>query len=97
MTIEHGLEPPHFWHSRFGIGLVVLEGVDGYFLWTEHRPHLAGAFPYILFLLCPLMLLFMRHGQRKQQRDPSEKLKRPPKEPLHSPESWSISLPHALT
>ncbi len=68
MTTEHDLEPPPFWRSRFGIGLVVLEGVAGYFLWTEHRAHLAGALPYVLFLLCPLMLLFMSHGQREQQR-----------------------------
>ncbi|NIA56166.1 DUF2933 domain-containing protein [Massilia sp. TW-1] len=32
-----------------------------FFLWTEHRAHLLGALPYLLFLACPLMHLF-HHG-----------------------------------
>lgn len=34
-----------------------------FFLWTEHRAHLFGALPFVLLLLCPLMHLFMHHGQ----------------------------------
>lgn len=35
----------------------------GFYLWTEHRAHLYGALPYVLFLACPLMHLLMhRHG-----------------------------------
>lgn len=34
----------------------------GFYLWTEHRAHLLGAWPYLLLLLCPLMHLFM-HGR----------------------------------
>lgn len=35
--------------------------VAGFFLWTEHRAHLLGILPYLLFLACPLMHLF-HHG-----------------------------------
>lgn len=55
-------EPSSFWRSRYGVGLVVLGSVAGYFLWTEHRAHLAGALPYILLLSCLVMHLFMHHG-----------------------------------
>jgi hypothetical protein len=35
--------------------------VAGFFLFTEHRAHLLGAFPYLFILACPLMHLF-HHG-----------------------------------
>ena len=59
---QHDTEPASFWRSRYGVGLVVLGSVSGYFLWTEHRAHVAGALPYILLLSCLLMHLFMHHG-----------------------------------
>lgn len=34
----------------------------GFYLWAEHRAHLYGALPYLLFLTCPLMHLFMHRG-----------------------------------
>ena len=36
--------------------------VAGYFLWTEHRAHLAQWWPYTLLLACPLMHVFMHKG-----------------------------------
>ncbi len=33
-----------------------------FFLWEEHRAHILGALPYALFLLCPLLHLFMHRG-----------------------------------
>ncbi len=36
--------------------------VGGFFLFTEHTAHVLGFLPYALFLLCPLMMLFMHHG-----------------------------------
>ena len=36
--------------------------VAGFFLLTEHRAHLLGVLPYLLFAACPLMHLFMHHG-----------------------------------
>ena len=38
-------EPSQFWRSRYGIGWLVLAGIAGWFLWTEHRAHLFGAIP----------------------------------------------------
>jgi len=34
----------------------------GFFLWTEHRAHVLGALPYLLFALCPLMHFLMHRG-----------------------------------
>ncbi|MEQ8504385.1 MAG: DUF2933 domain-containing protein [Rhodospirillales bacterium] len=51
--------------SRSGLVLIGFLGVAGYFLWTEHQAHLTSALsylPWLLFLLCPLMHLFMHHG-----------------------------------
>jgi len=35
-----------------------------FFLWEEHKAHILGVLPYVLFLVCPLMHLF--HGGRRQ-------------------------------
>jgi hypothetical protein len=58
---EHG-SPPSFWRSRYAIGLVVIGGIAGYFLLTEHLAHVVGALPYLLLLACPLMHVFMHRG-----------------------------------
>jgi hypothetical protein len=44
------------------IGVCVFAVVAGFFLWTEHRAHVLGALPYLLFALCPLMHFFMHRG-----------------------------------
>lgn len=41
--------------------LVGFLAVAAFFLWSEHRAHIAGALPYLLLLACPLMHLF-HHG-----------------------------------
>lgn len=38
--------------------------VAAFFLWSEHRAHVMGLLPYLLFLACPLMHLFHHHGHR---------------------------------
>lgn len=51
---------------------VVLIGfllVAGFYLVTEHRAHLLGYLPYGIFLLCPLMHLFMHGGHRRGPGD----------------------------
>ena len=35
--------------------------IAGFFLFTEHKAHVLGFLPYLLFLACPLMHLF-HHG-----------------------------------
>lgn len=44
------------------LGLVLLSGIALYFLWDEHEAHIRGALPYLLFLACPLIHLFMHGG-----------------------------------
>jgi hypothetical protein len=58
----HDRTPPSFWRSRYGVGWLVLAGIAGWFLWTEHRAHLFGALPWLVLLACPLMHLFMHRG-----------------------------------
>jgi hypothetical protein len=45
--------------------------ITGFFLFTEHRAHLLGFFPYILILACPLMHFF-HHGHGHHGRSTSE-------------------------
>ena len=52
---------------RFTIGAGVLLAVSVFYLWTEHRAHLLGALPYLIFLLCPAMHLFMHHGHHDHE------------------------------
>ena len=41
------------------VGLVL---VAAYFVIGEHWVHIAPFFPFLIFLSCPLMHLFMHHG-----------------------------------
>jgi DUF2933 family protein len=33
-----------------------------FFLWTEHRAHVLGVLPYLIFLACPLIHLLGHRG-----------------------------------
>ena len=59
---QHALPAPSFWGSRYSVGLLVLGGVGLFFLLSEHRAHVLGALPLLIFLACPLMHLFMHRG-----------------------------------
>lgn len=48
------------------VALVVFAVAAGYFLWTEHRAHVVQYLPWAIFLLCPLMHVFM-HGSHGSQ------------------------------
>ncbi len=50
------------WRTRGGIVLLGFLAVAGFYLVTEHSAHVLGALPFLLFLSCPLMHLFMHHG-----------------------------------
>ncbi len=57
--------PAPLWRTRSGVVLIGFLAVAAYFLITEHSAHLALAVPYLpwlLFLACPLMHLFMHGG-----------------------------------
>lgn len=84
MNHAHGNhdEPPSFWRSRYAIGLIVIGAVAAYFLLTEHLAHVVGALPFLLLLACPLMHVFMHHGQggdshHGQHRRPRDAAERP--------------------
>ena len=50
------------WRTRGGVVLLGFLAVAGFYLVTEHTAHVLGALPFLLFLSCPLMHLFMHHG-----------------------------------
>lgn len=58
----HDSGPKSVWRSRYAIGLLIMGAIAGFFLLSEHRAHVFGALPFLLFLGCPLMHLFMHHG-----------------------------------
>jgi hypothetical protein len=62
--LHNGSTPNPLWR----IVLVAFLAIGAFYLYSEHRAHLFGALPYLLLLLCPLMHLFMHHGQDKHDR-----------------------------
>ncbi|MEQ8486700.1 MAG: DUF2933 domain-containing protein [Pseudomonadales bacterium] len=52
----------NFWLTPNGLAALGLIGAVGYFLLTEHRAHFVYALPFLIFLLCPLMHIFMHGG-----------------------------------
>jgi len=54
------------------IGAAIMLGMIGaFFLLREHWSHIAGYWPYLLLLVCPLMHLF--HGHGTHVGDPEKK------------------------
>jgi hypothetical protein len=54
-----------FLTSRTGMVLLAVVAIAGYYLATAHTAHVTSYLPYALFLLCPLMHLFMHGGHGK--------------------------------
>lgn len=55
-----------FWMSPQGLVALLFISFPTYFLFIEHREHIFQFLPYLIFLLCPLMHLFM-HGSHGHQ------------------------------
>jgi hypothetical protein len=53
--------------ALFRSALLVFLAAAGFFLWTEHRAHLLGVLPYLIFLLCPAMHFFMHRGHHHDE------------------------------
>ncbi len=73
---DHGEPTRRTW--RFWIPLIGFFAIIGYFLWTEHRAHLASAVPYLPYLLllaCPFLHFFMHrgHSHGHEHRPPDAK------------------------
>lgn len=61
------MEPrfPESWRPAKGpllVACVMLAIIAAFFLLREHWGHIAGRWPYLLLLACPLMHLFMHGG-----------------------------------
>ena len=50
--------------SPSGQILLVFIAIAAFFLIMEHRAHVFGVLPYVLFLLCPVLHLLM-HGRHR--------------------------------
>ena len=55
-------EMPH--RNGYWLGVYALLAIAAFFLWTEHRAHVLGVLPYLIFLACPLIHLFMHRGHK---------------------------------
>ena len=51
---------------------VLLLGIAGFFLWSEHRAHTLGALPYLLLLATPFLHMFMHGGHGGHGRSEKE-------------------------
>jgi hypothetical protein len=58
--------------SRYArVAFCIFLAVAAFYLVTEHRAHLFGWLPYLIFLLCPLMHLFMHRSHPHGRGDDS--------------------------
>ncbi len=57
---EH-VETP-WWRTPFGLVLCGFLAVAAFFLITERTAHVFSVLPFLLLAACPLMHLFMHHG-----------------------------------
>lgn len=55
-------EPPQRRPQAWGAALLMVALIAGFHLLREHWNHVAGSWPYLLLLACPLMHLFHGHG-----------------------------------
>lgn len=55
-------KPKSFWLTTKGVAALSLIAAVIYFLLTEHREHVFAYLPYLVFLACPLMHMFMHRG-----------------------------------
>ena len=75
MTPKHPPQERSWLWSPGGLVLLAFLTIAAFFLITEHRAHVLGALPYVLFLLCPILHLLM-HGSRHASHGASQD--RPP-------------------
>lgn len=84
--MEHNVDHPNGQDQKrrstsFKFALAGFLAVAAFYLITEHRAHLLGWLPLIIFLACPLLHVFMhgRHGGHgNRPNEPSSGLRQPP-------------------
>jgi len=64
-----------FWKTPSGLAALGLIGAATYFLVIEHHQHIFAFLPFLIFLACPLMHLFMHgnHGHSKHEENEESK------------------------
>ncbi len=72
MNMQEQSQLSKWCQSRLTWVLLGLIAIGGFFLVTEHTAHFFGILPFVLLLLCPLMMLFMHgghggHGEHDEQ------------------------------
>ena len=60
---EHG--EPVFWRKPASLALLTAALIAAFYLLREHWGHVAGVWPYLLLLACPLMHLVHGHGNHR--------------------------------
>ena len=61
-----------WWFSFQGLIAALFIAVIGFFVITQHAAHLLGVLPWLLFLSCPLMHVFMHHGHHSHHKNHDE-------------------------
>lgn len=54
-------ESSKFWRSPGVVAATMVLLIVGFYMLREHWSHVAGLWPYLLLLVCPLMHLFHKH------------------------------------
>jgi hypothetical protein len=73
---EWAQRKPRAW----GAALWMVALIGGFYLLREHWNHVAGSWPYLLLLACPLMHLFHGHGGYGGHERPDNNRRRPGQE-----------------
>lgn len=55
--------------SKTGLVTLAFLAIATFYLATEHTAHFLGVLPFAIFLLCPLLMLFMHGGHGGQGDD----------------------------
>ncbi|MDE2402979.1 MAG: DUF2933 domain-containing protein [Burkholderiales bacterium] len=73
---EHGKGPESttfsFVKRPMGVAVAMLVLIAAFYVLREHWQHVAGSWPYLLLLACPLMHVFMHHGHGQGQHGPHQ-------------------------
>ena len=62
MAHRHSSQTRGWLWAPSGLVLLGFLAIAAFFLITEHRAHVLGVLPYVLFLLCPVLHLLMHRG-----------------------------------
>lgn len=68
MQTQTSFSLSQFFKSRTGLVCLAFLAIAAFYLLTAHTAHVFGVLPYALFLLCPLMHLFMHGGHGSHSR-----------------------------